>query len=105
MRPIWLARVCIKAMNLASAIRDEDQPIVDGRCGHHVALQRITPKQPAGGDIAGLRGVDALEPSLVLAPKEITPACHIDAIGIKDWHTVDVARPLPAVAQVTMDVR
>src|SRR5437867_10926710 len=35
MRPMWLACLCVHTMNFASAIRDEDQTIVNRRRGHY----------------------------------------------------------------------
>ena len=50
------------------------------------------------------RRVDALQPRLVLAPKIVATAGHIDAVPIKNGHAINVTRAFAAVAEVLVNV-
>src|SRR5207245_3663586 len=103
-RPIRLPGLRIEAVELPAEVRDEQQPILHRRGAHHVPLQRIRPPLAGARDIAAPVRVDALEPRLVLPPKRITAASHIDAVLIKDRHAINVAGTFAAVAVVAVHV-
>src|SRR2546430_4586241 len=114
--PIRFSRLCIQTVERPSAIRDEDQIVVNRWRGHHMLLQRIRPHQtltpspsPIGWErVAGSPGegrrVDALQPRLVLAPKVVATARYIDVIVVKDGHAINVTRAFAAVAEITMNL-
>src|SRR5581483_8742845 len=104
MSPTDLAGFRVDAMELASAIGNEDQAIHDRRRSHHVLLQLIRPNLPVTGDIAGPGGIDTLEPRLVFAPPEVAAAGQVDAISIEYGHAVEVAGANLAIAVEAMHV-
>src|SRR6266852_1378859 len=103
-RPIRLPGLRIEAMDLPAEVRDEQQPILHRHGAHHVPLQRIRPPLAGARDIAAPARVDALQPRLVLPPKRIAAASHIDAVFVKDRHAINVAGTFAAVAVVTVHV-
>src|SRR5713101_1735445 len=67
-------------------------------------LQRIRPPLAGARDIAAPVRVDALEPRLVLPPKGIATASHIDAVSVKDRHAINVTGTFAAVTVVAVHV-
>jgi hypothetical protein len=56
------------------------------------------------GDIAGLGGIDALEPGLGFAPPEIAADGDVNTVVMKHRGALDVARADLAVAVVAVDI-
>ena len=69
-----------------------------------MAIERIGPYLAVSGNIAGLYGVDALSPGLVLAPPDVAAHRDIDTIVIEYRHTLDIARAFFAVSNVLVHI-
>ena len=67
-------------------------------------FESVRPDQAVGGNVAGFGGIDALEPSLVLAPPNIAAASDVQTIAVKDRHAVEIAWALLTIAQVFVNV-
>jgi len=66
--------------------------------------ERVGPELPALSDVAGERGVDALQPGLVLAPPDVPAHGHVHPVLVEHRHALDVAGARAAVADVAVDV-
>ena len=69
-----------------------------------MAIERVGPKQPGFRDVARLRGVDALQPGLILTPPDISADGHIDASVVEHRHALDVTGTFPPIAMVAVDI-
>src|SRR5687768_16027992 len=68
--PVGFAGGGVDAVDDAVAVGDEDEAVVDGGGGDYLA-GGVGPELGAARRVAGLRGVDTLEPAVFLAPPEV----------------------------------
>src|SRR5205807_324330 len=66
--PVGLPGLGVEAVEEAGAVGGENQAVVNRGRAAGFALEGMGPDLARGCDVAGLGGVDALEPAFVLAP-------------------------------------
>ena len=91
-------------MECPAAVGNKYQVVRDCGGPHHVLLQGIRPDQAVRGDVAGSGRVNALEPSLILAPPDVPTARGVHAALVENGHAVEVTGAFPPVAVVLVDV-
>src|SRR5208337_125993 len=104
MGPVFPAGLRVQAVDGRPAIHDVDKPITDGRSGQTVTLQREGPQFTAASNLAGLAGVDALQPGLVFTVPVIAAGRHINSPLVEDRHPRNVARTFLPVFLPAVDI-
>src|SRR5437588_3575840 len=94
----------INTMECASAVGDEYEAAINGRRGKDMLLERVGPNQAIGGDVASMGGIDTFQPGFVFAPPDVTAAGHINAVFVKDRHTIEVTGAFAPVAVIFVNV-
>ena len=101
--PVSLPGFDIKTMEFTPAISDEEEVAANGRRRENVLVQGVGPDFRGLGNVTSPRGVDTFDPRFVLTPKDVTAACHDNAVLMEDGHSINVARAFTTIGVVAMD--
>ena len=91
-------------MEHLAAITHEGQTVADGGRTAAVSRQRIGPHLTGFSNVAGLGGVNARKPRLVLAPPDVAAYGHVQTVVEEHRRAHDAARAFVTVAHVAVHV-
>src|SRR5262245_21324184 len=91
-------------MKSPSTIRNEHQAVGYRGRGQHMLIERAEPDHTGRGDVAGPRGVDALQPRFVLPPPDVSAAGDEQPVVVEHRHALKIAGALSPVAVEPVNV-